>query len=113
MFFQTPSDDQFYSDKSRSLSVQEYVAIISDSLKLQKNVCLARYFDQVLVFTSFLEWKHGIQWLYFYRCCFRSGSHANLVEIRLWNVNPFQTSYRASWGVALKSISFRVDVNMQ
>ncbi|XP_055486653.1 solute carrier family 12 member 9-like isoform X2 [Leucoraja erinacea] len=32
-------------ETSKSLSEREYVAIVSDALKMQKNVCLARYFN--------------------------------------------------------------------
>jgi len=43
-FFDTGYDA---SESGRQISAGEYVAIISDALKLRKNVCLARYFDQV------------------------------------------------------------------
>jgi len=40
-------DDKSAEDHRHNFEVEDYVNIISDALKMKKNVCLARYFDQM------------------------------------------------------------------
>lgn len=35
------------SNRTSNFGVEEYVNVINDALKMNKNVCIARYFDQV------------------------------------------------------------------
>nr|CAB3266105.1 solute carrier family 12 member 9-like [Phallusia mammillata] len=54
------SDDA--SEQGHGLPVEEYVAIIYDALKLRKNVCLARYFDQ-LDKTAVMQDKNRVHYI--------------------------------------------------
>lgn len=87
-------DDKSAEDHRHNFEVEDYVNIISDALKMKKNVCLARYFDQVssslhltslnfcvLRWTRSWWWKRNLIILMFGRlifsnlCCLLDQSH--------------------------------------